>query len=126
MAAPVPDRHHARMHRQYRSKQRTDLVALVASGRATVAEAAARQGVTLSTAYRWARRAGPEQSRGTDDRRAPAGRRGVEPRFVRLVPSSEVGAAIAVRVEGAEVQVRRGFDVELLRAVVEALRGSST
>jgi hypothetical protein len=31
-----------------------------------------------------------------------------------------------VRVEGAELEVRRGFDADLLRAVVAALRGSST
>jgi transposase-like protein len=114
------------MHRHYSSKQRSELVALVASGRATVAEAAARLGITLSTAYRWARGAVAERSRGTEDRRARAGGRAVEARFVRLVPSSEVGPTITVRVEGAELEVRRGFDVELLRAVVAALRGGST
>lgn len=45
---------------------------------------------------------------------------------MRLVPSSEVDATITVRVEGAELEVRRGFDAEFVRAVVEALRGRST
>jgi hypothetical protein len=34
-----------------------------------------------------------------------------------------VGATVEVRIGGAEIQVRRGFDGQLLRAVVEALRG---
>jgi len=124
MAGQIPDRHHARMHRHYSSRQRSELVALVAAGRATVAEAAARLGVTLSTAYRWARRGDPGRTRG--HRRSPGrGRHAGEPTFVRLVPSAELHAAIAVRVEGAELEVRRGFDVELLRAVVQALRGHS-
>jgi len=48
------------------------------------------------------------------------------PTFVRVVPSGGIGAAIAVRVGGAEIQVRRDFDGDLLRAVVDALRGGET
>jgi hypothetical protein len=44
---------------------------------------------------------------------------------MRVVPSGAVHEAIAVRVGAAEVQVGRGFDPELLRAVVEALGGGS-
>ena len=82
-------------------------------------------GVTPSTAYNWVRRAGS----GTEKRarrsvainaRLPGG-----PTFVRVVPRAEVGATIAVRVGVAEIQVRRDFDVELLRAVVEALGGDA-
>jgi hypothetical protein len=41
---------------------------------------------------------------------------------VRLVPSDDAAdATIAVRVGAAEIQVRRGFDGELLRAVVATL-----
>lgn len=43
------------------------------------------------------------------------------PRFVRVVPSREAGAAITVRVGATEIEVWRGFDADLLRAVVEAL-----
>jgi len=43
------------------------------------------------------------------------------PRFVRVVPSREAGAAITVRVGAAEIEVWRGFDADVLRAVVEAL-----
>lgn len=70
--------------------------------------AAARLRVAPSTAYYWMK----ARAR-TGGERAPA--------FARLVPSSEVGMALAVRVGGAEIQVRDGFDAELLRAVVEAL-----
>ena len=40
---------------------------------------------------------------------------------MRLVPSAAVNASIVVRVGGTEVDVRRGFDGELLRAVVATL-----
>jgi transposase-like protein len=111
--------HHACMRRHYTKKQRSGVVDLVNSGRATVSEAAARLGVTPSTAYYWmrARRAGA----------TPASKVGrpAEPKFVRLVRSSEIDAAISVRVGNAEIQVRREFDADLLRAVVEALRGDA-
>jgi len=80
--------------------------------------------VLPSTAYNWMRR---ERAtvRGLQAHRSPTpeGRPVAEPTFVRLVPSSEVQAAIAVRVGGAEIRVRRDFDADLLRAVVEALGG---
>jgi hypothetical protein len=43
------------------------------------------------------------------------------PTFVRLVPSAAADATITVRVGKAEIQVRRGFDGELLQAVVASL-----
>jgi transposase-like protein len=95
------------MRRRYTDDERRELVELVKSGRATTREAAARLGVTASTAYWWMKRAHGE------------------PTFVRLVRASEAEAAIAVRVGRAEIEVRRGFDVELLRAVVEALGGGA-
>jgi transposase-like protein len=107
------------MRRHYTKKQRSGLVELVNTGRSTVSEAAARLGVTPSTAYYWmrGRRAGA----------TPASEMGrpAEPTFVRLVRSTEIDAAIAVRVGNAEIQVRREFDADLLRAVVEALRGDA-
>jgi hypothetical protein len=45
--------------------------------------------------------------------------------FVQVVRARDLAATIAVRVGRAEVQVQRGFDVELLRAVVDALAGDA-
>jgi transposase-like protein len=99
------------------------LVDLVRSGRATVAEAASHLGVTPSTAYYWTRAAGAtdaERRSLTVTDQAASG-----PTFVRVVPSGAVATAIVVRIGAAEIQVRRGFDPELLRAVVEALDGGA-
>jgi transposase-like protein len=114
------------MRRQYTSRQRSELVELVTAGGATVAEAAARTGVAPSTAYHWMKRAGAVV-RALQAPASPVSRgRGLaEPTFVRLVPASAVPVAITVLVEGAEIQVRRDFDRDLLRAVVEALRGGA-
>ena len=87
-------------------------------GRATVAEAARQVGVTASTAYHWLKRTGEASRRGRRGAAAP-------PTFVQVVRAAEVAATIAVRVGRAEVQVGRGFDAVLLRAVVEALRGDA-
>ena len=101
------------MRRQYTDEERSELLDLVRSGRATVAEAASRLGVTLSTAYKWRRDAASA---------APAA-----PTFVRVLRSRDADTtAIVVRVGGAEVEVRRDFDAVLLRQVVETLgRGHS-
>jgi transposase-like protein len=114
------------MRKQYTTKQRSELVELVTAGGAAVSEAAARVGVTPSTAYAWVRTATAtdpgRQARGkgeSEERRPSA------PRFVRVVPSREAGAAIAVRVGAAEIQVWRDFDADLLRAVVTALGGGA-
>jgi len=112
-------RHHGCMRRHYTRKQRSGLVELVNTGRATVSEAAARLGVSPSTAYYWMR-----ARRGEATLASKLGRP-ADPTFVRLVRSSEVDAAISVRVGNAEIQVRRDFDADVLRAVVEALRGDA-
>jgi hypothetical protein len=39
-----------------------------------------------------------------------------------VLSSQETEATIAVRVGAAEIQVRRDFDADLLRSVMEALR----
>ena len=126
MARRGEGRHHGGMRRHYTSKQRSDVVGLVTTGRATVSEAAARMGVTPSTAYYWVKREGA-LVRTRPGRPSPASKaRGLaEPTFVRLVASSEAPAAITVRVGDAEIQVRRDFDRDLLRAVVEALGGGA-
>ena len=104
------------MRKRYTDEQRSSLVDLVTEGRATVAEAARQLGVTASTAYHWLKQSGEASRR---QRRRAA----TPPTFVQVVRATELAAAIAVRVGSAEVQVRRGFDAVLLRAVVEALRG---
>jgi transposase-like protein len=114
------------MRRRYTGKQRAELVDLVRAEGATVADAAARLGVTRSTAYYWVRGTAPSGGRGRA-RQARAGKASLpsQPTFVRVVPSGAVDAAIAVRVGSAEIRVRRDFDPEVLRAVVEALGGGT-
>jgi transposase-like protein len=113
--APVSwDRQSTRMRRRYTSEQRTQLVDLVAGGNVTVPEAAAKLGVTSSTAYNWVAEGHKQRRRSTTQRVAG-------PTFVRLVPSAAADATITVRVGAAEIQVRRGFDGELLQAVVASL-----
>ena len=114
------------MYRRYTGEQRSALVHLVTAGRATVSDAAARLGVTASTAYHWMKQAAAEGPRRNGvERRAPSrGKRElVAPTFVQLVRANDLAATITVRVGSAKVQVRRGFDADLLRAVVQALRG---
>jgi transposase-like protein len=103
------------MRRRYTREQRTQLVELVTSGKASVVEAATKLGVGESAAYNWM----AERRKPRDPRSA---RRTAAPTFVRLVPSAyATEATIAVRVGDAEIQVRRGFDGDLLRAVVTTL-----
>jgi transposase-like protein len=104
------------MRRRYTSEQRTQLVGLVAGGDLTVPEAAARLGVTSSTAYNWVAESRKLRRRSTSQRVA-------EPTFVRLVSSASADTTITVRVGAAEIQVGRGFDRELLQAVVATLAG---
>jgi len=105
------------MRKRYTEKERSELVKLVTTRRETVAEAAPRLGVALSTAYKWMRDRGLGEGQGR--RRRPVG----APTFVRILSSREVNAGIAVRVGAAEIQIRRDFDADFLRAVVEALGG---
>jgi transposase-like protein len=112
------------MRKHYTGRQRSDLVSLVRNGRATVREAAERLGVAPSTAYYWmrgaARVAAPKRLRPAKERLAAA------PAFVRVVPSGDFEVSVAVRIGGGvEIQLRHGFDADLLRAVVEALRGGA-
>jgi transposase-like protein len=116
------------MRRHYTGEQRSELIDLVATGRATVSAAAKRLGVTASTAYYWMKQAGAGRPRRRATvRHARSGTRQplVSPTFARLVRAGDLASTIAVRVGGAEVEVRRGFDADLLRAVVQALRGGA-
>jgi transposase-like protein len=103
------------MRRRYTREQRAELVELVAGGDMTVPEAAARVGVTSSTAYNW-------MAEERKLRKPSAAGRARKPTFVRLVPSAcAPNATLTVRVGDAEIQVGRGFDRELLQAVVATL-----
>jgi transposase-like protein len=111
------------MRKHYTAKQRSELVESVRVGGATIAEAAARLGVTASTAYNWMRTAATPSAGQLEQRlRARSTRIVPAPQFVRVVASREVGAGVVVRVGGAEIHIRRDFDAEVLCAVVEALR----
>lgn len=121
MALAGGDLHHGGMRRQYTGQQRSQLLELVTGGHATLRAAAARLGVAPATAYYWLKRTAVER-RGARRGSGPVARQAPAPTFVRLVPGSAAHAMIAVRVGGAEVQVRPGFDGDLLRAVVAALQ----
>lgn len=109
---------------QYTADQRSRLIDLARSG-TTIAAAAAELGVTASTAYQWVRAARPAASRGMQEsgRGSP---RPARPQFARLVPSDARGATVVVRVAGAAIEVRPGFDAELLRQVIAVLGGGPT
>ena len=112
MAPASRNRHSMRMRRRYTSEQRTQLIDLVGKG-TKVVEAAKSLGVGESTAYKWV----AESRKSREPTTVPQ----KKPTFVRLMPSAAVNASIVVRVGGAQVDVRQGFDVELLRAVVATL-----
>src|SRR5262245_5288426 len=115
------------MRRHYTGEQRSALIELVSAGGSTVSEAATRLGVNASTAYQWMKQAGEGVGRsGAEQREASRRRRQVaRPTFVQLVRTGDLDATLVVRVGDAEVAVRRGFDADLLRAVVGALRGGT-
>jgi transposase-like protein len=93
----------------HRHDVRGELIRAVARGE-TVAAAALRLGVAVSTAYQWNRSAA---------RPAPT------PTLVEVVPEHATSSVIHVRIGAAEIEVRAGFDARLLREVVDALGGES-
>lgn len=103
------------MTRVFEEQDRAELVAAVKRGE-SVPAAARRFGIARSTVYTWIRRAGASEM-------APASP--TPPRFLELVAGADPEARLLVRVGAAEIHVRTGFDVELLRAVVAALEGAS-
>ena len=76
-----------------------------------VPSAATRLGVVVGTAYKWLRTSGARDAA-----------RVARPGFARLVAASTPDPRLLVRVNAAEIEVRAGFDAELLRSVVAALR----
>jgi transposase-like protein len=113
------------MRRRYTTEKRRELIDLVTAGRATIPEAAARLGVPVSTAYYWARRAAAQ---------APPPRKATRalvvakppsvspPRFVQLIRDDHTRSVVEVRIGRTRIQIRPGFDAELVRAVIELLR----
>lgn len=69
-------------------------------------DVAKRMGITPSSAYLWLKAAAPAPS---------------APVFARVMPASS--SSLRVEVAGVALTVERGFDGELLREVVVALRG---
>lgn len=100
-----------RMRKPYKQTDRAELLAAVRRGEA-VPSAARRFGVKMSTAYRWVRQSSDDE-------------RGVTPTFIELVTAEPLSAGLMVRIGAAEVEVRPGFDPELLRAVVATLGGGT-
>jgi transposase-like protein len=111
------------MRKRYTEEQRAELVRLVADEGMSTRRAAARVKVPDSTAYHWVQRA--EHSRGrrkTNSIEAPGATEAQgAPTFVRLVRAETQRAAVYVRVGAAMLEVREGFNAELLRQVVAAL-----
>jgi transposase-like protein len=115
------------MRKKYTAAQRAALIDLVTTGQATPLAAAAKLGVSESTAYYWLKCAGrrsralarvAEAPRPSSPRRAQltAG-----PMFARLVRTPVAASMITLRVGGVTIEVSSGFDPALLRGVVAAL-----
>jgi transposase-like protein len=96
------------MRRRYTVQQREHLIETVGASGEPVKAVAERMGVSASAAYLWIKRARTTKK---------------TPQFARLVPEPRsTVASFVVRVGGATIRVERGFDAEMLRAVVAALR----
>lgn len=98
------------MRKQYTTEQRDQLINSVRVSGERPASAAKRLGVSPATAYHWLKQ-------------APRGAV-----FAQVIPtaSSSVatteGRPLMIQVGAATIRVEPGFDAELLRAVVNALR----
>jgi len=97
----------------HRPDVRSELIRAVRRNGEAASVAAARLGVSVSTAQRWMRLAAAETT--------PAAAQ----RFVEVVPERAVRSTIVVRIGVAEIEVRAGFDARLLREVADALGGDA-
>lgn len=92
----------------------------------TIAAAACQMGVHSPTAGYWVRQATKLTRRSAHAMAAVPGSTTAmataEPTFMRLVRACDTSAAIEVWTSTVAVRVKPGFDAELSRAVVEALR----
>jgi transposase-like protein len=113
------------MRRQYTAEQRREFIDLVTTGRATILEAAARLGMPPATAYYWARKAAAQPPKSRKTTRALVSAKppsASPPTFVQLIRAEDTASVIEVRIGRTSIQLRPGFDAELLRAVIELLR----
>jgi transposase-like protein len=104
--------HDAYMRRAYTEVERERLFTEAGRSGDSLAQCARRQGISVATAYAWAR--------------ARSARRGVT--FARVVPQNESRTTqgtngLTIRVAQVEIDVQRDFDAALLRAVIVALSG---
>lgn len=99
------------MRRNYTQAEREELIRGVTKRRESVPAAAAKLGVSVSTAYGWVRAASA---------RLPTTE---APTFVQLVPATVRDASLVLRVGEVEIEVRAGFDAALLRSVLQVLQG---
>jgi hypothetical protein len=81
----------------------------------SVVASATRLGVPVSTAYQWKRSAVAKSLAVA----TPA------PTFVEVVPEGAARSAMRIRIGAAEIEVRAGFDAQLLREIVDVLGGES-
>ena len=101
------------------------MIDLVTTGRRSISEAAAQLGIPPSTASYWARKAAKESQKPPKaaQARKPAKPPSADPSpFVQLIRAKDTGSVIEVRLGHTRIQVRPGFDAQLLRAVIELLQ----
>lgn len=116
------------MRKHYTDAQRAALIDMVTTGQASLRAAAARLGVADSTAYYWVKRVKRTAAGALVVRRdrAFAEPQSVPPpTFARLVRPADAATAITLRVGGAVIEVRPGFDSALLHDIVVALAESA-
>ena len=94
------------MGNRYTAEQREQLIDEVRTTGARVGDVAKRMGITPSSAYLWMKAATP---------------RPISPVFARVVPGRV--SSLRLEVAGVTLAVESGFDAEVLRQVVTALRG---
>lgn len=111
----------ARVRRNYTKAERDELIRGVTRRREPVPEAAAKLGMSVSTAYGWVRAARARLSETSTEQ--PLGRTPEAPTFVQFVPATARHASLVLRVREVEIEVRFGFDAALLRSVIEVLQG---
>jgi transposase-like protein len=116
------------MRKHYTEAQRAALIGMVTTGQASLRGAAARLGVADSTAYYWVKRAKRTAAGALvvrRDRAVAEPQSVAPPTFARLVRAADTATAITLRVGGAVIEVRPGFDAALLHDIVVALAESA-
>jgi transposase-like protein len=97
------------MAKRYTERDRSRFLTELRRSGDPVHVVAERLGLSVSTAFRWKSEA--------------ADASGAAPVFARLVREPRSESSLTLDVGGVRVQVRPGFDADLLREVVQALGG---